>query len=155
MSPAPDPFRPHYAEITAPDQVQVYEAVMGDPAGKPTTHLLRASRYLKDNRIPPKGFRPDGPHADMTAVCGAAANDAAYSNGSGADAVLYKVPAPSEGAPYTVKVELLYQSVPPEEVAELLASDLPSAMAFRAIYEKADKTPETIATVQHSGIGKP
>ena len=35
-------FEPHYTEITSPDQVQIYESVMGDPQGKPTTGLLTA-----------------------------------------------------------------------------------------------------------------
>src|SRR5204863_1288491 len=30
-------FEPHYEEITRPDQVQIYESVMQDQAGKPTT----------------------------------------------------------------------------------------------------------------------
>ena len=42
---------PHYTEIRAPDQAQIYESVMGDAAGRPTTGLLTGVRYLKDNRL--------------------------------------------------------------------------------------------------------
>src|ERR1700724_1978085 len=41
-------FEPHYAEITQPDQVQIYETILGDAIGKPTTGLLTGLRYLKD-----------------------------------------------------------------------------------------------------------
>jgi hypothetical protein len=46
-------FEPHYAELTRPDQVQVYESVMGNRGGTPTTGLLDATQYLKDNRLLP------------------------------------------------------------------------------------------------------
>ena len=49
-------FEPHYDEITAPDQVQIYEPILGDRDGMPTTGLLTATQYLKDNRLLPRGF---------------------------------------------------------------------------------------------------
>ena len=49
-------FEPHYTEITAADQVQIYEPIIGDPNGNVTTALLRGVRYLKDNRLLPDGF---------------------------------------------------------------------------------------------------
>ena len=49
-------YEPHYNVITQPDQVQIYEAIMGDTTGKPTTVLLLAATYLKDNRLLPAGF---------------------------------------------------------------------------------------------------
>ncbi|MGC8781083.1 MAG: hypothetical protein ACP5UQ_09485, partial [Anaerolineae bacterium] len=48
-------FEPHYDLITAADQVQIYEPIMGDHEGKVTYTLLRAARYLKDNRLLPAG----------------------------------------------------------------------------------------------------
>ena len=39
-----------------PDQVQIYEPILGDRAGVPTTGLLTATQYLKDNRLLPRGF---------------------------------------------------------------------------------------------------
>jgi len=47
---------PHREEIAAPDQVQIYEAVMVDRAGVVTTGLLSAVAYTKDNRVLPRGF---------------------------------------------------------------------------------------------------
>jgi hypothetical protein len=49
-------YEPHYTQITAANQVQIYEGIMVDSAGKPTTGLLNALRYEKDNRMLPKGF---------------------------------------------------------------------------------------------------
>ena len=49
-------FEPHYQEITRADQVQIYEPIIGTPQGRPTTGLLQATQYLKDNRLLPRGF---------------------------------------------------------------------------------------------------
>ena len=40
----------------SPDQVQIYESVMAGPSGALTTGLLTAVRYVKDNRLLPRGF---------------------------------------------------------------------------------------------------
>jgi hypothetical protein len=47
---------PHHTEIRSADQVQIYESVMSGSNGRPTTGLLTAVRYLKDNRLVPRGF---------------------------------------------------------------------------------------------------
>ena len=81
----------HYDVITDPGQVQIYEAVMGDAAGQVTHSLLGATTYLKDNRLPPRGFRLDGPEHPHTAIRGGAADDANFnSGGSGRDEVTYR-----------------------------------------------------------------
>ncbi len=49
-------YEPHHDLITMPDQVQIYQSVMKDYKDDVTYSLLRAAGYLKDNRIPPKGF---------------------------------------------------------------------------------------------------
>jgi hypothetical protein len=49
-------YEPHYDEITSPDQVQIYEPILGDASNMPTTGLLFATHYLKDNRLLPRGF---------------------------------------------------------------------------------------------------
>ena len=51
----PAAYEPHYDVITAADQVQIYEPIMGDTEGKVTYTLLRAATYLKDNRLLPAG----------------------------------------------------------------------------------------------------
>ena len=52
----PTKFEPHYDQITRADQVQIYEPIMGDANNVPTTGLLSATHYLKDNRLLPRGF---------------------------------------------------------------------------------------------------
>ena len=65
----PAQFEPHYERIDEPDQVQIYESIMVDPAGAPTTGLLAAVRYAKDNRLVPRGFQK-GTAAREIAVVG-------------------------------------------------------------------------------------
>ncbi len=67
-------YEPHYNEITRPDQVQIYEDILGAPEGRVTTGILTGIRYLKDNRLIPAGF--DKRTADReTAGVGAALHD--------------------------------------------------------------------------------
>src|SRR5690606_3191463 len=42
-------YERHYETITNAEQVQIYEAVMVDSRGRPTTGLLSGVRYVKDN----------------------------------------------------------------------------------------------------------
>ena len=98
-------FEPHYTEITRPDQVQIYESIMGTPAGTPTTGLLQATRYLKDNRLLPRGF-DKRTAAPEIAVVGAAAGDDDFT--ADGDRVRYRFPA---GAVERVEVELRFQPI--------------------------------------------
>jgi hypothetical protein len=101
-------YEPHYDRITGPDQVQIYEAILGNTDGAVTTELLRASQYLKDNRLLPKGFDKTGAVEDIR-VMGEAAGDSSFN--AGGDTVTYAVDLPGASGPLTVTVELLYQSI--------------------------------------------
>ena len=68
-------YEPHYEEIRSTDQVQIYESVMVDGEGAPTTGLLRGVRYAKDNRLLPRGFNKETASADV-AIHGGAVADA-------------------------------------------------------------------------------
>jgi len=100
-------YEPHYEEITSADQVQIYEPILGDPAGAPTTGLLSATQYLKDNRLLPRGFDKATAAAEI-AVFGGARSDADFA--SGGDRIRYRVPVSDDG-PFRVDVELRYQSI--------------------------------------------
>ncbi len=102
-------FEPHYREITASDQVQVYEPILGSPEGQVTTVLLTATQYLKDNRILPKGFDKTTADPDI-AVHGEASEDTDFS--AGGDRVRYavRIPAGRQG-PFTVEAALWYQPI--------------------------------------------
>jgi hypothetical protein len=55
--------------------VQVYESVMGTPSGTRTTGLLQATRYLKDNRLLPRGFDKTTVAPEIAVIGDAAADD--------------------------------------------------------------------------------
>jgi len=101
-------YEPHYAEITAPDQVQIYEDIMVDQAGKLTTGLLSAVRYVKDNRLLPRGFRKQDADAEI-AVLGAAAQDQDFTGGG--DKIRYSMNIANAQGPFQVDAELMFQPI--------------------------------------------
>lgn len=101
-------FEPHYEEINNPDQVQIYEAIMVGANSVPTTGLLTAVRYIKDNRLLPKGFLK-GEVDDEIATQGGAVNDADFIGGS--DKIRYAVPLGGAEGPYRIDAELWFQPI--------------------------------------------
>ena len=100
-------FEPHYSEITSPEQVEIFEPILGDMNGHVTTGLLNAVRYLKDNRILPTGFDKATAEPDI-AVVGAAHDDPGFAGGSAQ--IKYAVNG-GQGGPYQIKAELWYQPI--------------------------------------------
>jgi hypothetical protein len=143
-------YEPHYEQITQPDQVQIYEPVLGDRTGTPTTGLLTATQYVKDNRLLPRGFEKATAQAEI-AVHGAAARDADFT-GSG-DRVRYAVDAPGAG-PYTVEVELRYQPIGYRWAHNLEGYDAPEPKRFVSYYRSMSSSSSIVvaaATTQSSG----
>jgi len=82
--------------------------VMGDAAGRPTTGLLAGVRYLKDNRLVPRGF--DKSRADpWIAVIGAAAQDEDFRDGG--DRVRYAAEVNGADGPFQIDAELRFQVI--------------------------------------------
>jgi hypothetical protein len=104
----PTRFEPHYGEITGPDQVQIFEAIMVDHAGSVTTGLLNAVKYIKDNRLLPLGFDKQTAGRDI-AVQGEAAQDSDF-DGNG-DSIRYLVATGSAQEPFEIEAELWYQPI--------------------------------------------
>jgi len=104
----PGRFEPHYTEINSSEQVQIYEAIMGSSAGAPTTGLLTAVRYLKDNRLLPKGFDKAAANKDI-AVLGGAAGDSDFAGGG--DRIRYSVAVGDAAGPFRIEAELRYQPI--------------------------------------------
>ena len=129
-------FEPHYTEITRADQVQIYEAILGDRSNKPTTGLLTATQYLKDNRLLPRGFDKASADPDI-AVYGDAAKDADFS-GEG-DRVRFVVDAPGSG-PVTVEAELLYQPIAFRWARNLGTYDAAEPKRFVSYYNELAST---------------
>ena len=134
-------FEPHYERITQPDQVQIYETIIGDPNGAATTTLLRAQRYLKDNRLLAAGMDKNALPAEI-AVVGEAGQDVDFA--AGGDSLVYQIQLPGQGT-YQVKVELLYQSIG-YRWAENLRGE-PFTDEVRSFLEMLSATPLTPARV--------
>ena len=139
----PTRFEPHYSTITSADQVQIYEAILGDTDGRVTTTLLRAARYLKDNRILPTGFAKAGAPPDI-AVRGDAAKDGDFAGGG--DAVLYRVDVAGGVAPFAVTAELLYQSIGYRWADNLRRYRAPEIERFSSYYQAVSNLPVCVAT---------
>jgi len=132
---------PHYDVIERADQVQVYEMVAADEHGRATTQLSAMERPLKDNRLLPRGWKPDGPHASDTAPVGVSDDDFT----GGADTVTYRVPLPENTGDVIVTAWLLYQPIPPHWAEPLRSSKTPEAEAFLRMYDAANTEPELAA----------
>jgi hypothetical protein len=128
-----DPARvePHYLEIADPGQVQIYESVMRDPAGVPTTGLLKATGFLKDNRLLPRGFDKRTAEKDI-AVHGAAAADDDFLGGG--DRVRYVVDAGRAAGPFQIEVVLRYQPIAFRWAENLARYDAPEPRRFVGYY---------------------
>lgn len=104
----PARYTPHFVKINSPDQVEIFEPILGDAAGHVTTGLLTATQYLKDNRILSAGFDKATASADI-AVRGEAAADPEFKGGS--TTTQYQIPARGASGPFKIAVELLYQPI--------------------------------------------
>lgn len=117
-------FQPHHEVITDEGQVQIYEELMANVKGKITTSFVASDRHIKNNRLLPKGWRPDGPMAEFTGPHGEAARDPEYvtknpAGSSGSDTLIYRIPLndKTRGA-ITVRATLYYQAIPPYYLQE-------------------------------------
>ena len=135
-------FEPHYDLITSADQVQIYEAVMGDSAGNITYTLLRGAQYLKDNRLTPQGFDKYAVPYDV-AVHGQAANDSNFN--LGVDELVYRIPVSVAGE-LNIGVSLNYQTIAHGFVQDLYKEGhLEQVQTFKAMYDAQSLKHETVA----------
>ena len=120
-------IQPHFFgtryPITRPDEVQIYEELVKDNDGLLTNSFVRLYEDVKDNRLLPKGWTPDGPGAEHTEPFGRAAEDPGFiapdfartrRGSEGSNTVVYRVPlAALGGEPASVQATLQYQTIPP------------------------------------------
>lgn len=104
----PAKYEPHYREIRSADQVQIYESILGDNAGRVTTGLLQAVGYLKDNRLLPRGFDKSTASAEI-AVHGDALADPGFTDRG--HTVRYSVDVQNATGPFEIDAELWYQPI--------------------------------------------
>ncbi len=140
-------YEPHYTQITSPDQVQIYEAIMTDVGDQVTTVLLAASSYIKDNRLLPIGFDKNTAGADIKPA-GTAFADENFT--AGMDTVRYLIDVKEAAGPFSVEVELLYQSIAYRWAADLSKYDTEQSLLFTDYYNASPNLPIVIAeqTVQ-------
>jgi Cytochrome c554 and c-prime len=143
-------YEPHYDLISQNDQVQIYEMVMGDVNGNPTTVLERAHHMLKDNRLVPLGFTTQHAAYDSTMIVGAAANDPNFNwlngiEGSGTDEIKFHIPVSGVNGEVHVTARLMYQSLPPKWMEEMFAVDHETINAFEEMYTEEGADPVQVA----------
>jgi len=128
----PNRYEPHYTEINNSDQVQIYEAIMVDQAGKPTTALLSAVRYEKDNRLLPRGFDKQTASNDIR-VRGSAAQDQDFT--AGGDRIRYSVAVGDAQGPFQAEAELWFQPISYRWASNLRPYDAAETRRFTRYYE--------------------
>jgi len=128
----PARFEPHYTEIRSGDQVQIYEAIMADSDGAVTTGLLAAVRYLKDNRLLPRGFDKRTASKDV-AVVGGAFEDQDFT-GAG-DRVRYSVALGEAQGPFQIEARLWYQPISFRWAMNLQRYDAQEPRRFTRYYD--------------------
>jgi hypothetical protein len=104
----PHRYEPHYREITRPQQVEIFEPILGDAHGNVTTGLLSAVGYLKDNRLLPSGFDKHSATRDI-AVVGDALDDPNFTDQG--SVIRYVIDTASAPGPFHVRAELWYQPI--------------------------------------------
>ncbi len=143
-------FEPHYETISEAAQVQIYETIMENSDGEVTTTLLRAAAYSKDNRILPSGFDFIEVSKDIS-VYGEASVDKNFKDGS--DSIVYKISVDDFEGPFTIKVELLYQSIGYRWANNLRQYDSQETNQFIEYYDETDNLPllvdEAEATIEN------
>jgi hypothetical protein len=137
----PAVYEPHYEVIDSADQVQIYEPILANTDGEVTTTLLRAATYLKDNRLLPLGYDPASAPEEI-AVHGVAFADPDFVPGG--DQVQYIVDLGDAAGPYTVKAELLYQSIGFRWADNFREGDTPEAAQFLQFYDALENWPVLI-----------
>lgn len=145
-------YEPHYNTIRRPDEVQIYELVMGDVNGDPTTVLERAKDPLKDNRLVPMGFSTTHTSYDTTRIAGLALSDPDFNRndlneeGSGTDVVHYHAPVTGVDGALRAVARVYYQPLPPAWNAEMFAFNSARIDTFRTMLDASDGTPTLVAS---------
>jgi hypothetical protein len=135
-------YEPHYDLIDNPNQVQIYESIMGCMEDELTTSLMLAHHYIKDNRLLPAGF-DKSTAGEAIQVAGEAQADANFTGGR--DQVRYRVNTAEYAGPYTVTVQLLYQPAGYRWLYKFSGDDSAEAITFLSFLEDTPPHPVIVA----------
>lgn len=139
-------IEPHHTEISASDQVQIYESIMVDSKRRPTTGLLDAVGYVKDNRLLPRGFDKATAETEI-AVAGGAAQDSDF--GADGDRVRYVVAVNPSDGPFQVDAELRFQTIGFRWAQNLKVYKSEETSRFVGYYESmASSSSEVLGTMR-------
>jgi hypothetical protein len=142
----PRRFEPHHTEIREAGEVQVYESVMADHTGAVTTGLLSGVRYLKDNRLLPRGFDKGTAPPDVASDARAAAD---HDFEAGVDRVRYSVDVAGARGPFTIDVALRFQPIGYRWAQNLSGYDAAETRRFVSYFNAmAPGSAEALATAR-------
>ncbi len=136
-------FERHHTEITNQDQVQIYEAILADQHDEVTTGLLTGIRFIKDNRMLPRGFDKTEADEDI-AVQGFADEDKDFLGGS--DRVRYRVDLANAEGPLKITARLYYQPIAYRWAQNLAHYDAPKINRFVDYYESMSNNSSVVLT---------
>jgi hypothetical protein len=138
------PPQPHLATVSSRGQAVVYEAALADGNGRPTTSLISARQFAKDNRLLPVGFRPGAERDFPSAILPiGTSTDPEFRPGSHVSR--FEVKASGAPPPLSVRVELIFQSVSAAEIKRLRPAAIPELSAELLRFQQNAK-PVVIAT---------
>lgn len=135
-------YQPHRQLVTAQDQVQIYEELIKDAAGRFTTSFIRRDETFKDNRLLPFGWTEAGPNPSLNGRFLKATHpdgtgdDPDYKDGrAGQDRITYQItlPAGVDARRCTVEATLYHQSIPPSYLNERFRT-APNGTATQRLY---------------------
>lgn len=136
-------WQPHWRIITGSKYAQIYESRTKDLQGLLTTSFLGLAKPVKDNRLMPGGWNPNGPYASWTTPVAVPMNASpGYYNGAGNDLVTYRMPANIAARAKLVRAVLNYQSIPPYYLKDRfdIGGNNPATAQLRALVTNVDYT---------------
>ncbi|MFT7677346.1 MAG: hypothetical protein ACI8QC_001324 [Planctomycetota bacterium] len=137
---------PHEQRITSGAQVQVWERIALNAEGVPTTRVATMATSLKDNRLLPRGWKADGPHAERT---GSKGTDGDQDFVAGSDLVHFDLELPQgAGEEHTVRARLLYQTMPPAWVDPMRMGKTEEEARFVRMYDAAETPYEVMGELR-------
>jgi hypothetical protein len=124
---------------------------MGGVDSLPTTGLLSAVRYLKDNRILPAGFdkRTAGPDI---AVHGEASGDADFRDGG--DRVNYSMEIPASDGELLLEVEMRFQPIGFRWARNLAGRDAEEIRRFVSYYDAMASASSVVIARASATVGR-
>ncbi len=126
-----------------PSTRPAHKRITGHEGCDVTTTLLRGATYVKNNRLLPSGFDKAAADEDI-AVHGGAVEDEDFLGGG--DSIQYKIDVGDAQGPFTITVELLYQSIGYRWAQNLRQHEAAETTRFLEYYETVPNLPVVIAS---------